>query len=272
MDRKPFDPYSGREPLDSLFGAEAGVRPDIGNVRPRNSEGSQTPTMADVIAHDFNNLMQVVISALRIVERRTEALGTGELIYITRSALQAADKAAAMTHRLLSIAQSPQPDPKTTQVNSVLLTLRDLLRTILGDSIDMELALCDEAFSVVCDGEQLEHTIINLVANARDAMPKGGRLKIETYGAKLELDQDGLSRGRYLGLSVCDTGCGMAPEVVHQAFDPFFTTKPVGQGSGLGLHSVRTFVEQHEGYISIDSSPGRGTSIRIYLPAESAGI
>jgi signal transduction histidine kinase len=103
-------------------------------------------------------------------------------------------------------------------------------------------------------------------------MPKNGRLRIETYGAQLELDQDGLSRGRYLGLSVCDTGCGMAPEVVHQAFDPFYTTKPVGQGSGLGLHSVRTFVEQHEGYISIDSNPGRGTSVRIYLPAESAGI
>jgi signal transduction histidine kinase len=272
MDRKSFDSDSSYEQLDSLFADEAEGSPDIDDVRPGNSGCGPPPTMMDIIAHDFNNLMQVVIGALEIVEHRSEAAGKGELSHIMRSALQAANKAAAVTHKLLSIVQTLEPDLKTIRINSVLLTLRDLLRTILGDDIEMELVLCDHDFSVMCDGEQLENTVINLVVNARDAMPKGGRLRIETYRAKLELDQDGLSPGHYLALSVSDTGCGMSPEVACRALNPFFTTKPVGQGSGLGLHSVKTFVEQHKGYISIDSDPGRGTSIHIYLPAEPAGI
>jgi signal transduction histidine kinase len=272
MDRKSFDPQSSVERPGPSFVAEAADFSSPGNVRSRNFRCNPPPTMTDIIAHDFNNLMQVVISALQIVERRSETPGTGELTYITRSALQAADKASAMTHRLLSFAPILEPDLKTIRINSVLLTLRDLLRTILGENINMELVLCDEAFSVVCDGEQLENTVINLVANARDAMPQGGRLRIETYGAEPELDQAGLSHGRYLALSISDTGCGMAPEVVCQAFNPFFTTKPIGQGSGLGLLSVKTFVERHNGHISIDSNPGWGTSIRIYLPAEQVGI
>ncbi len=219
-----------------------------------------------VLVHDFNNLFQIVISALRIVERRPELAGDEDMTFVVKSALQAADKASTLTQRLLELAIAAQPVSRPIRINSVLLALGDLLRTMLGQQIELQLVLRDDLAPVACDARQFEDAVINLAINARDAMPAGGRLRIETYGAELASNDAGLPRGRYFALSVSDTGCGMTPEVARRAFDPFYTTKPVGRGTGLGLASVKTFVEQHNGHVSIETKLGVGTSVRLYLP------
>ena len=217
-------------------------------VRQSDGQHETTRLASSVAVHDLNNLFQVVMSALHLIERRPELRGAGDLTFIVRSARQAADKAASLTRRLLMTSHDPPPTRKLVRVNSVLLALEDLLRTILGPQIE------------------LENTVINLAINARDAMPLGGRLRIETFGAELPSAQSGLPRGRYLAVSVSDTGSGMTQEAARHAFDPFFTTKPAGAGSGLGLPSVKGFVDRHNGHVSIETHVGLGTAVRLYLP------
>jgi CheY-like chemotaxis protein len=150
-----------------------------------------------------------------------------------------------------------------------VVSLEDLLRRTIGEAIDLEIVAAADLWLTLCDPNQLESALLNLAINARDAMPAGGRLIISTANARLDgLDADApaLSPGDYVGISVADTGTGMSAEVVARAFDPFFTTKPIGQGTGLGLSMIYGFARQSDGHVMIDSAPGQGTSVKLYLP------
>ncbi|HSY85349.1 MAG TPA: ATP-binding protein, partial [Verrucomicrobiae bacterium] len=159
-----------------------------------------------------------------------------------------------------------RPDLEPVAVNEVIASMETLLRFTLGDRIEFALALTEGASAAICDRQQLENALLNLAINARDAMPGGGRLVIETYHAELGAERANLRRGRYIGIRVSDTGSGMAPEVAERAFDPFYTTKPAGRGTGMGLTMTRHFVERFRGCVELKSALGQGTSIMLYLP------
>jgi len=222
--------------------------------------------VSDQIAHDFNNLIQVVKSALHIVERR-ERGANSDLSFVMKQALQSADKATTITHRLLALSPSPFSNPQPMFFCVALLAMADLLRSVLGPDIELELTLSEALPPVNCDIRQFENALVNLAANARAAMPNGGRLRIEAYAAELALEHDGLERGRYNALSVTDTGRGMAPEVGRHAFDLFYSADPGRKSDGLGLAAVKAFADRHKGHVQIASTLGCGTSVRLYLPA-----
>jgi signal transduction histidine kinase len=222
--------------------------------------------VSDQIAHDFNNLIQVVKSALHIIERR-ECGANSDLAFVMTQALQSADKAATITHRLLALSQPPLSNPQPMFCCVAVAAMADLLNSVLGPDIELELMLSKELPPTLCDLCQFENALVNLAVNAKAAMPKGGRLRIETYAAELALERDGLERGRYNTLSVTDTGRGMAPEVARRAFDLFYSADPLRKGDGLGLSAVKAFADRHKGHVQIASALGCGTSVRLYLPA-----
>ncbi|EIT70253.1 MULTISPECIES: response regulator [Hydrocarboniphaga] len=222
------------------------------------------------IAHDFNNLLQGIVGSLDLVQTY---ITRGRLVEADRfvgSAMTSANRAAALTHRLLAFARRQPLDPKPVHANQLIASMEDLLRRSLGVSIDIELVLAGGLWMTRCDTNQLENAILNLAINARDAMPQGGKLTIETCNAHLDnayaARQREVTPGQYVCICVTDTGDGMTPEVITRAFDPFFTTKPVGQGTGLGLSMIYGFARQSEGYAKIYSEVGKGTTVKLYLP------
>jgi CheY-like chemotaxis protein len=183
--------------------------------------------------------------------------------------MTSANRAAALTHRLLAFARRQPLIPKSVDANQLVVSLEDLLRRTIGEAIELEIVASADLWLTLCDPNQLESALLNLAINARDAMPTGGKLIISTANARLDgLDADApaLSPGDYVGIGVADTGTGMSAEVVARAFDPFFTTKPIGQGTGLGLSMIYGFARQSDGHVMIDSAPGQGTSVKLYLP------
>ena len=223
------------------------------------------------IAHDFNNLLAVITGSLELVQRRI-ARGDTDVGRFIAGALDGADRAAKLTHRLLAFARQQPLEPRPTDPNRLVAGMVDLLRRTLGETVQVETRLMADPPPVFVDQNQLENAILNLAVNARDAMPGGGRLTLEIAQGSLEDGAQGVS------ITVRDTGTGMPPEVVARAFEPFFTTKPQGRGTGLGLSQVYGFVTQSGGRVRIDSQPGRGTAItltlpvsRDALPAEDAG-
>ncbi|MFG1463997.1 PAS domain-containing protein [Xanthobacter sp. DSM 24535] len=222
------------------------------------------------IAHDFNNLLQGITGSLDILQRRVSQGRTAELDRFVANAMSSASRAAALTHRLLAFSRRQPLDPKPVQANPLVTSMEDLLRRTMGESIHLELVLAGGLWLTLCDANQLENAILNLVINARDAMPNGGKLIIETCNVHLDglyaARAHGVSPGQYVCLSVTDTGTGMAPEVIERAFDPFFTTKPIGQGTGLGLSMIYGFARQSEGHCRIYSEVGHGTTVKLYLP------
>ncbi|WP_237478749.1 PAS domain S-box protein [Lichenibacterium dinghuense] len=219
------------------------------------------------IAHDFNNLLTGITGALDLMQRRIAQGRTGDVGRYVEIAVRSADRAAALTHRLLAFSRRQPLDPRPTDMGRLVGTMEDLLRRTTGEAIGFEVSLAEGLWPTLCDPHQLENALLNLVINARDAMPDGGRLAIETGNVTVgEAAPDGPAPGDYAALTVADTGGGMAPEVAARAFDPFFTTKPMGQGTGLGLSMVYGFVRQSEGHVAIDTAPGRGTRVRILLP------
>ncbi|BBK30804.1 PAS domain S-box-containing protein [Stella humosa] len=227
------------------------------------------------IAHDFNNLLQGITGSLDLVKKRIAQGRTGELDRYVSGAMTSASRAAALTHRLLAFSRRQPLDPKPVQVNALVSSMEDLLRRTMGERIAIELVLAGGLWLTLCDQNQLESALLNLAINARDAMPDGGRLTIETANAHLDsvyvARQRDIAAGQYVCLCVTDTGTGMAPEVVQRAFDPFFTTKPIGQGTGLGLSMIYGFTRQSEGYAKIYSEVGRGTTVKLYLPRHRGG-
>lgn len=222
------------------------------------------------IAHDFNNLLQGITGSLDLVQRRIAQGRTDDVGRFLTGAMTSANRAAALTHRLLAFSRRQPLDPRPLQVNPLLASMENLIRRTIGEAIELELVLAGGLWPTVCDANQLEAAILNLVINARDAMPKGGRLTIETCNVELDgrfaAHGRGVTPGDYVAIAVTDTGCGMAPEVVERAFDPFFTTKPMGQGTGLGLSMIYGFARQSEGYARIYSEIGRGTTVKLFLP------
>src|SRR3954452_6825325 len=221
------------------------------------------------IAHDFNNLLTGIVGSLDLLQTR---LNQGRLDNVSRyiqAAMTSANRAAALTHRLLAFARRQPLLPKSVDVNQLVVSLEDLLRRTIGETIDLAIVAADDLWCTLCDPNQLESALLNLAINARDAMPDGGRLTILTSNARLDsvtAETPALSAGDYVCVAVNDTGVGMSAEVMARAFDPFFTTKPIGQGTGLGLSMIYGFARQSNGHVTIYSEPGQGTTVRIYLP------
>ena len=219
------------------------------------------------IAHDFNNLLTVIIGNLEMLEGKLTTPLQREL---TTEALDAADLGARLTTRLLAFARRSHLEPESINLNSFVLGLTDMLHRTLGETVYLSSALTPNLWSVRVDPSQVESAIVNLAVNARDAMPAGGRLVIETANVSIDQDRashlDGLNPGDYVQLSVSDTGEGMSSSVRERAFEPFFTTKEMGRGTGLGLSMIYGFAKQSGGLATIDSTPGKGTVVAIYLP------
>jgi len=232
------------------------------------------------IAHDFNNLLTGILGSLDLMQKR---LAQGRLNDIERYATMAktsANRAAALTHRLLAFARRQPLDPKPVDVKALVASMEELLRRTIGEQIELQIVTGRGLWGTFCDPHQLESALLNLAINARDAMPQGGRLVIETANATRDCADDprsaadlrGIAAGEYVALSVSDTGIGMSAAVRARAFDPFFTTKPIGQGTGLGLSMVYGFALQSEGHARIHSEPGQGTTVRLYLPRHGDAV
>jgi len=221
------------------------------------------------IAHDFNNLLTGIVGSLDLLQTR---LGQGRIDNAARyinAAMTSANRAAALTHRLLAFARRQPLIPKNVDVNALVVSLEDLLRRTIGETIDLQITAPDDLWCTLCDPNQLESALLNLAINARDAMPDGGRLAISTANARIgsvTAETPALSPGDYVCIAVTDSGVGMSAEVAARAFDPFFTTKPIGQGTGLGLSMIYGFARQSNGHVTIDSRLGHGTTVRLYLP------
>ena len=226
------------------------------------------------IAHDFNNMLTGIVGSLDLL-RRGIAMGRFEDLdrYMDAASASAA-RAAALTHRLLAFARRQPLDPRPIEINDLIGSMSDLIERAIDERIDFEIALTPDLPAAIVDPNQLENAILNLALNARDAMPDGGVLKVETSLADVDeahvAARPDILPGRYLVIAVSDTGVGIAPELMEKVFDPFFTTKPLGQGTGLGLSMVYGFARQSGGQVRIQSEVGVGTSIKLYFPTTDA--
>jgi PAS domain S-box-containing protein len=227
------------------------------------------------IAHDFNNLLTGIVGSLDLLQTRLNQGRTDNVARYINAAMTSANRAAALTHRLLAFARRQPLIPKSVDANQLVVSLEDLLRRTLGETIDLKIVASDDLWCTLCDPNQLESALLNLAINARDAMPDGGKLTLATANAHIDsvtADTPALPPGDYICIDVTDTGVGMSAEVAARAFDPFFTTKPIGQGTGLGLSMIYGFARQSNGHATIESKLGRGTSVRLYLPRHHGDI
>jgi PAS domain S-box-containing protein len=222
------------------------------------------------IAHDFNNLLAGIVGSLDLMQTRMAQGRTENIERYAKAAMSSAQRAAALTHRLLAFSRRQPLDPKSVNANQLVASMEDLLRRTIGPLHALEIVTVGGLWTTLCDPNQLESAILNLAINARDAMPDGGKLTIQTANTHLDnayaAAQRDVTPGQYVAICVTDTGTGMPPDVIERAFEPFFTTKPLGQGTGLGLSMVYGFAKQSEGHLKIYSKVGRGTTIKIYLP------
>ena len=222
------------------------------------------------IAHDFNNMLTGVIGSLDLLKRQ---LAAGRLDRADRyidAATTSAQRAAGLTHRLLAFSRRQSLDVRAVDVNALVASMEELLRRTLGEGVGLEVSLHADAWPAMTDGNQLESALLNLAINARDAMPRGGRLTVETSNTRLDAAYaagiEELEPGDFVVVCVSDTGEGMTEEVRAHAFEPFFTTKPIGAGTGLGLSMIYGFARQSGGHARLYSEPGRGTTVKLYLP------
>jgi len=221
------------------------------------------------LAHDFNNLLTGISGSLELLSTRMAQGRFADMERYIATARGAASRAAALTHRLLAFARRQTLDSKPTNPNKLIANMEDLVQRTVGPGIAVESVLAIGLWQTLCDPNQLENAILNLCINARDAMPDGGRLTIETVN--VWVDERGarerdMQPGQYVAICVTDTGTGMAPDVMARALDPFYTTKPKGEGTGLGLSMVYGFAKQSNGQVRLYSEIGAGTTVRIYLP------
>jgi PAS domain S-box-containing protein len=219
------------------------------------------------IAHDFNNLLTIISGNLELLEGSISNVEDHELL---SRATRAADSGARLTRRLLTFARRRQLAPEVINLNEQVQSMSELLRRTLGDTIDLRTSFARDLWSVRADTGEIESAVINLAINARDAMPNGGKLSIQTSNAVLETDEVGfegpLAAGDYVRISVSDSGVGMSKAVLSRVFEPFFTTKPLGRGTGLGLSTIYGFIKQSGGNITIYSEPDVGTTVNLYFP------
>jgi signal transduction histidine kinase/DNA-binding response OmpR family regulator len=233
------------------------------------------------VAHDFNNLLTIIVGSLETLQRQLRPMGASAatLRAPLESAMRGAQRAASLTQRLLAFSRQQPLDPKPADLSRLVSGMSDLLRRTIGEQISIETLLATDLWRVHVDANQLETAIINLAVNARDAMPEGGKLTLETANTQLDegyvFERAEVVPGPYVMLAVTDTGSGMSAATIARAFEPFFTTKDIGHGTGLGLSQVYGFVKQSGGHVKIDSEEGRGTCVKLYLPrlhAEDAAV
>jgi signal transduction histidine kinase len=222
------------------------------------------------IAHDFNNMLTGIIGSLELLRRRLARGRTEDLDSLIDLGVTSANRAAGLTHRLLAFSRRQSLDSRPVEMNSLVVSMGELLQRSINESIRLDMQLDDQLWVAEADPNQLESALLNLVINARDAMPDGGNLVVMTSNQHLDEDfaqaQSNLDSGDYVVLSVTDTGCGMPQNIVNRAFDPFFTTKPIGQGTGLGLSMIYGFSKQSGGHVAIQSEVGKGTTVNVFLP------
>ncbi|RZI79787.1 MAG: PAS domain-containing sensor histidine kinase, partial [Pseudomonas sp.] len=227
------------------------------------------------IAHDFNNLLAGISGSLDLIRLRLNQGRTADLERYLGVAHGAAQRAAALTHRLLAFSRRQTLVPVETDVHALIGGMEELIRRTVGPAISLKVELAAQASACLVDPAQVENALLNLCINSRDAMPGGGRILISTRDQRLttgpELDPE-LSPGNYLSICVADSGTGMSTEVLGKAFEPFFTTKPVGAGTGLGLSMIYGFAKQSGGQVRIESEPGKGTRVLLQLPGHTTAV
>jgi signal transduction histidine kinase len=222
------------------------------------------------IAHDFNNMLTGIIGSLELLRRRVSRGKLDDLDSLIDLGVTSANRAAGLTHRLLAFSRRQSLDSKPVQINELVTSMGELLQRSINESIALDMRLEDRLWTAEADPNQLESALLNLVLNARDAMPDGGRLIVETSNRHLDsvftAAYGTLNPGDYVELSVSDTGCGIPESLMGRVFDPFFTTKPIGQGTGLGLSMIYGFARQSHGHVTIHSEVGKGTTVSLFLP------
>jgi signal transduction histidine kinase len=259
---------------NSRLQAEAEERERIQDTLRQSLKMEAVGQLTGGLAHDFNNLLASISGNLELMRIRTDQGRTAEIGRYIEVAMMSVNRATALTHRLLAFSRRQTLDPRATDLNQLISGMEELFSRTAGPGVEIETKLAGNLWPVLCDPNQLENAVLNLVINARDAMPDGGHLLIETANSVFP-DWRGVSQGEppvkvpageYVGLFVTDTGVGMSPDVIAHAFDPFFTTKPTGQGTGLGLSMMYGFVQQSGGNVLLSSDVGHGTTVSIYLP------
>ena len=222
------------------------------------------------IAHDFNNLLTGIVGSLDLLQSRMEQGRTANINRYIAAAQTSANRAAALTHRLLAFSRRQPLEPRPLNANALIGGMEELLRRTISERVRLEVIAAGGLWPTLCDPNQLENALLNLAINARDAMSEGGRLTVETCNTHLDRAYAalnvGVEPGQYICICVTDTGAGMGPEVIRRAFDPFFTTKPTGKGTGLGLSMIYGFAKQSSGHAAIYSELGKGTTVKLYLP------
>ncbi|WP_318840912.1 MULTISPECIES: response regulator [Pseudomonas] len=222
------------------------------------------------IAHDFNNMLTGIIGSLELLRRRVSRGKLDDLDSLIDLGVTSANRAASLTHRLLAFSRRQSLDPKPVEINKLVSSMGELLKRSINESIALDMRLSEALWTAEADPNQLESALLNLVLNARDAMPGGGSLIVETTNRHLDsvftAAYGTLTPGDYVELSVSDTGCGIPESVIGRVFDPFFTTKPIGQGTGLGLSMIYGFTRQSNGHVTIHSVVGEGTTVSLFLP------
>ncbi|WP_207792109.1 ATP-binding protein [Siccirubricoccus phaeus] len=264
------------ERTEELSEANARLRAEAAERERAEAQFRQAQKMEAVgrltggVAHDFNNLLTVVIGNLSLIRRQIGPEAPERLQRAVHGADEGARRAAELTRRLLAFSRQQALAPEPVEVNRLVAGMSDLLQRTIGEEVQVETVLAGGLWRALVDPNQLESALLNLAVNARDAMPEGGKLTIETANAHLDeayaAARAEVRPGQYVMVSVSDTGTGMTPEVLARAFEPFFTTKPVGKGTGLGLSQVYGFAKQTGGHAAIYSELGQGTVVKLYLP------
>jgi signal transduction histidine kinase len=260
---------------DELAGSNAALRAQIRQREQLESQLRQMHKMEAIgqltggIAHDFNNMLGAIMAAMELAKRRLSS-GDSNIDRFLDGAMEAAKRAATLTKRLLAFARQQPLAPQPLDANRLIGNMSDLLRSSLTENIKIEIVAAAGLWTINADAQQLENCILNIAINARDAMPEGGSLTIETGNAYLDEAYCGqnpeIEPGQFVMIAVTDTGTGMTPDVTSRAFDPFFTTKAAGNGTGLGLSQVYGFVKQSRGHVKLYSEPKAGTTVKMYFP------
>lgn len=250
-----------------LTGRDIGQRKQLEEQLRQSQKMEAVGQLTGGLAHDFNNMLTGVIGSLDIMRRRISDGRTGEIQRFMDAASSSAERAAALTHRLLAFSRQQSLDTKAVDVNALVWSMEDLLTRTLGEQTRLRVTAGTDVWPAWSDENQLESAILNLAINARDAMPDGGLLCIETENIEVKsASEEDLPPGDYIRIRVTDTGAGIPSNVIDRVFDPFFTTKPIGQGTGLGLSMIYGFMRQAGGGVRIESQPGAGTTIDLLLP------
>ncbi|MEA2778351.1 MAG: hypothetical protein QOF90_3757, partial [Acetobacteraceae bacterium] len=265
---------SANETLEQRVAAEMARRLQAEETLRQSQKMEAIGHLTGGVAHDFNNLLTVIGGGVETLQRMLATVPLGADDARAKRALgmiaQGADRAATLTHRLLAFARQQTLDPRPMDANKLVAGMSELLRRTLGEAVSLETVLAGGLWRTEADANQLENALLNLAVNARDAMPDGGKLTIETANTHLDdayaADHDDVVAGQYVMIAVSDTGSGMDGDTLGRVFEPFFTTKDIGHGTGLGLSQVYGFIKQSRGHVKLYSELGQGTAVKLYLP------